>query len=86
VDGDVKVRKNPHPSPLPTCGGLRQQGDGANTGGSRNSLQQEKGEWVTFWKNILSLFGEVGINHFEGGGLLSKLENGWILVRRVCKI
>src|SRR5690349_4130022 len=29
---------------------------GANAGGSRNSLQQRKGKWVTFWKNILSLF------------------------------
>ena len=33
-------------------------------------------EWVTFWKNILSLFGGVGINRFAGNGRVTILADG----------
>ena len=29
-------------------------------------VQQVESEWVTIWKNILSLFLRAGVNHFEG--------------------
>ena len=41
------------------------------------------GEGVTFWKNILSLFGDGKANRFEGAGLCKRLGNGW---QRVCGV
>ncbi len=38
-------------------------------------------EWVTIWKNILSLLARIGTNHFEGKRLLRSFGNGssWLV-------
>ena len=40
-------------------------------------------EWVTIWKNILSLFAVLDANRFEGAGLLRWLADGWYPVDMV---
>ena len=47
------------------------------------SIADVRSKWVTIWKTILSLFGVVGANGFEGVGVLRRLVEGWRMVCRV---